>query len=123
MTEFREFLIVLVLLMLLALLARAFAQPPVGTPPNGPYSAWFKAQLQDNGSPCCGDEAGYGGDGHFVDVRREGDQYLVKVGEDWVIFPRAVDPDLENPTGRNVAWWRGEYPNLTWYCLRLSGGI
>ena len=111
------------------------------------YSAWFKTQKMEPGeyavrdldehirSPrnCCGDEEHAGGDGHYVKVEHRADGYYVFVREfeRWVLYPYHVNPDHENPTGQNVAWYAispGDGPShkgldITWYCLRLATGI
>lgn len=104
------------------------------------FHSWFVTQLQEPDSierkpgPCCGDEEHYGGDGRYVEVRSVGNgRYEVFVAElgKWVLYPKQVNPDHPNPTGRNVAWLKiynmpdgmgGSVHQIAWYCLRLAQG-
>ena len=95
--------------------------------PPGPYSQWFKSQMQEPPNQtisCCGDEEHFGGDGRYVDVRSVGGYWEVFVREknEWVLYPYPVNPEHSNPTGQNVAWYRIDEDSIIWYCLRLSGG-
>jgi len=104
------------------------------------FHTWFTTQLQEPNAierkptPCCGDEEHFGGDGRYVEVRSVGDgRYEVFVNEvgKWVLYPKRVNPDHLNPTGRNVAWLKvydmpdgmgGTLHQIAWYCLRLAQG-
>lgn len=114
--------------LLLALNSGAFGRPPEGVPINAKLSEWFKEQRQMDNLPsrCCGGPEEEGGDGHYVFVRHEMGKWLVYVKEieQWVVYPRAVDPELPNPTGRNIAWYTiGEDGSINWFCIRISIGI
>lgn len=88
------------------------------------YHDWFLAQKQETGAPCCGDEEHYGGDGHYVNVRRIGNVYQVFVKElgFYATYEGPVNPNHENPTGQNVAWYVVDGHDIRWYCLRLASG-
>ena len=107
-----------------------------GTP--GPYSGWFKAQMQEptagehGPTSCCGDEENAGGDGRFVDVRSLGNgQYEVFIKEfnSWLLYPKPVNPNYPNPTGKNVVWIKlwinpiNQQLEINWFCLRLAQGV
>lgn len=93
------------------------------------YHNWFLAQQQEGGGPCCGDEEHAGGDGHYVDVRAVGPnlyEVFVRELDMWVTYPKSVNAYHENPTGKNVAWYRvvhaGNETTVVWFCLRLANG-
>ncbi len=105
------------------------------------FHDWFVSQQQERDpaelkpAPCCGDEEHYGGDGRYVKVRSVGNgHYEVFVDEvgQWVRYPKPVNPDHPNPTGRNVAWLKvytmpdgdgGTTHQIIWFCLRLAQGM
>ena len=98
----------------------ATAHDPTG---HHQYEGWFISQLQTNGiTPCCGDIDDRGGDAHYVDVKKVGDDYYVSINGTWVLYPLPVDPYFYNPTGHNVAWYKPEGQSYTFYCLRLAIG-
>ena len=108
--------------------------------PPGPYHDWFLAQRTEPEymgpnsrpliGPCCGDEEHYGGDGRYVDVRSlpEGHyEVFVKEAGMWMLYPKPVNPDHDNPTGHNVAWYVAykieDHWSVNWFCLRLAQGM
>jgi hypothetical protein len=107
----------------------AAARIASGHDPSGhnEYANWFTTQKQYSGKAfCCGDLNQRGGDAHYVSVKTEEGQYFVWVDEQWVLYPHPVNPNLLNPTGRNVVWYKKvdgpNVPEYRFYCLRLATG-
>lgn len=116
-----------ILILALFLIGHALARPPENAAAK--YSDWYKEQVQlDNPylTKCCGGPEDEGGDGRIVATKLEMGQWYVWIVEkqQWLPYPRAVDPTLQNPIGASVLWLTfGEDGSINWFCLRVSIGI
>lgn len=112
-------------ILLVALLFCFWSVPALGHHPEHKDvgKEWFESQMQEGVSAlCCGDLDVRGGDAHFVDVVKIGNEYYLRIdGEPELIrYPLRVNPNHPNPFDRGIAWYKREGDGYKFFCLRLA---